>query len=304
MTLRLCFILLLLCSCAGTKKNDTAAFEVCILRGPSAIALAGLITDTATLKGRPLSVKLLDTPEQMQARLVKHEADIAVLPMTAAANLYNKGAGYRLAGCPVWGTLYIVARDSVIREPIGLFGTGTTPDILARYYWETHGLPVTGNTFTYAYPSARETLLALLGGRLQTAVLSEPFASMALKKDSALRIVADLNRPEAGEYGFPQTAVVIRPELSGLLPALDSLLQHSARRAAECPEETIRLLEQAGIFAPGMLSAEGIRRCRLAYRPATEIRRETERFLGLIYRYEPRAVGNRLPGAAFICSQP
>lgn len=304
MTLRLCSILLLLCSCAGTKKNDTAALEVCILRGPSAIALAALVNDTAALKEYKLSVKLLDTPEQMQARLVKHQADIAVLPMTAAANLYNKGTGYRLAGCPVWGTLYIVGRDSAIREPIGLFGAGTTPDILARYYGETHGLPVTGNTFTYAYPSARETLLALLSGRLQTAVLSEPFVSMALKRDTALRIVADLNRPEGEAYGFPQTAVVIRPELSGLLPALDSLLQASARRATEYPEETIRLLEQADIFAPGMLSPEGVRRCRLAYRPAAEIRRETDRFLGLIYRYEPRAIGNRLPDAAFIPERP
>lgn len=304
MPLRLCFILLLFCSCAGTKKNDAFTLEVCILRGPSAIALAGLLNDAGALRGYTLSVKLLDTPEQMQARLVKHEADIAVLPMTAAANLYNKGAGYRLAGCPVWGTLYIIGRDSVIREPAGLFGSGTTPDILARYYWETHGLPVTGNTFTYTYPSARETLLALLTGRLQTAVLSEPFVSMALQKDTALRIVADLNRPESKGYGFPQTAVVIRPELSNLLPAIDSLLQASARRATEYPEETIRLLEQAGIFAPGMLSPEGIRRCRLAYRPAAEIRRETNRFLHLIYRYEPRAIGNRLPDTDFIPERP
>ncbi|MCC8172474.1 MAG: ABC transporter substrate-binding protein [Parabacteroides sp.] len=304
MTLRLCFLLLLLCSCAETKKNDTSTLEVCILRGPSAIALASLTDDTTTLKGYTLSVKLLDSPEQMQARLIKHEADIAVLPMTAAANLYNKGTGYRLAGCPVWGTLYIVGHDSAIQEPTALFGAGTTPDILARYYWETHGLPVTRNTFTYAYPSARETLLALLNRRSQTAVLSEPFVSMALKKDTTLRIVADLNRPEGAGYGFPQTAVIIRPELNGLLPAIDSLLHVSARQAMEYPEKTIRLLERQGVFAPGMLSAEGIRRCRLAYRPATDIRDEVYRFLDLVYRYEPRAVGNRLPDATFIPERP
>ena len=143
----------------------------------------------------------MDSPEQMQALLVKGEADIAVLPMISAANLYNKGIRYPLLGCPIWGTLYLVGRDHIV-PPVYLFGAGTTPDILARYYLEQKG----SYTYDYSFATAREVLLSLQTNKVQTAVLSEPFLSMALEQDSTLQILADLNRPDSLSYGFPQTA--------------------------------------------------------------------------------------------------
>ena len=85
--------------------------HVFVLRGPSAIAFAQWMTETPVIDGKPLSVRIIDSPDLMQAALIKGEADIVVLPMISAANLYNKGIQYHLAGCPIWGTLYLAGRS-------------------------------------------------------------------------------------------------------------------------------------------------------------------------------------------------
>ena len=156
------------------KESAEMIYEVAVLRGPSAIAFAQWMEKEPVLKGKKMQVKVLDSPEQMQALLVKGEADIAVLPMISAANLYNKGVRYPLLGCPIWGTLYLVGRDHIV-PPVYLFGAGTTPDILARYYLEQKG----SYTYDYSFATAREVLLSLQTDKVQTAVLSEPFLSMA-----------------------------------------------------------------------------------------------------------------------------
>ena len=54
--------------------------------------------EAPVIDGKPVSVRIIDSPGLMQAALIKGEADIAVLPMISAANLYNKGIRYHLAG--------------------------------------------------------------------------------------------------------------------------------------------------------------------------------------------------------------
>ena len=292
------FILLLVVwSCKLDSKKEPAEtfYEVAVLRGPSAIAFAQWMEKEPVLKGKKMQVKVLDSPEQMQALLVKGEADIAVLPMISAANLYNKGIRYPLLGCPIWGTLYLVGRNHIV-SPVYLFGAGTTPDILARYYLEQKG----SYAYDYSFATAREVLLSLQTDKVQTAVLSEPFLSMALEQDSTLQILADLNRPDSLSYGFPQTAVVCRESLLALKDSIQTFLDQSCRFTQEKPEEAIRILENRRVFGNRMLSPSTIERCRIRYIPATDCREEVGHFLKLMNHYEPRSTGGRLPDSTFI----
>lgn len=309
MKLYLYFLLMILSACSASPKTDNGEIRMQVLRGPSAVAFALLMDSMYTIDNHPLILNLTDSPEQMQAQLVKGEADIAVLPLISAANLYNKGVDYRLLGCPVWGTLYLVSRqpifDSPADAPIYLFGRGTTPDILTRHYLSKHSLskhPLPGRTpaFNYAFPTAREVMQALLNGNAQTAVLAEPFLSMALRKDTSLHIVANLNRPDEQTDGYPQTALVVSPDMEKYRRTIDRLLAASCRFAVSNPREAIRILEEKGIFPAGMLTPEGVERCMIAYRPACEVRKQIGDFLHIIYEYEPKALGNRMPEASFI----
>lgn len=296
-----CLLLLLLCGCqSGKKENDT--IRVSVLRGPSVIAFAEMIEDVPEIEGKQVSVEIVDSPELMQALLIKNKADIAVLPMINAANLYNKGLKYSLLGCPVWGNLYIVGRKNKEGQPsetetLHIFGAGTTPDILTRYYLQQKGLSYALN---YAFPTPREISQGLLGGQVQTAVLAEPFLSMVLQKDTTLYIQADLNNPDSASPGFAQTAIVYAPSLRDKKPLLDSLLNKSSLFAASQPEKAIGILERRNIFAPGALTPESIERCRIHYLPAEQARESILDFLRIIEQYEPKAIGGKLPDDGFI----
>ena len=163
-------LLFILCCCNSKPKTDAGMIRVSVLRGPSAIAFAHWMKETPVIDGKPLSVRIIDSPDLMQATLIKGEADIAVLPMISAVNLYNKGIRYHLAGCPIWGTLYLVGRsDKGIsgenKSVLHIFGAGTTPDILTRHYLRQHKLNYTLN---YSLTTAHEIMQGLLDVYLRT----------------------------------------------------------------------------------------------------------------------------------------
>lgn len=296
-----CMLLLILCSCHNGKK-ESDVIRVSVLRGPSVIAFAQMLEDSPVIDGKRLSVEVVDSPEIMQALLIKGQADVAALPMINAANLYNKGLKYTLLGCPVWGNLYIVGKGDTMKhssEPptLHIFGAGTTPDILTRYYLKQQGLSYSLN---YSFTTPREIAQGLLSSQIHTAVLAEPFLSVALQKDSTLHILSGLNNPDSNSQGFAQTAIVYAPSLSDKKELLDSLLTASCRFAAEQPEKAIRILESRNIFAPGSLTPASIERCRIEYRTAVEAQKSILDFLKLIGQYEPKAIGGKVPDETFI----
>lgn len=297
----LCLFLAFLCGCAPSKKEDDI-LRISVLRGPSVIAFAKLLEDSPQIDGKQISVDIVDSPEQMQAVLIKGEADLAALPMINAANLYNKGIKYTLSGCPVWGNLYIVGKKvdtdrTKDTRTLYIFAAGTTPDILTRHYLKEQGLSYDLN---YSFATPREIAQGLLSGQIKKAVLAEPFLSTVLHKDSALQIESDLNNPDSSSPGFAQTAIVHSPSLKDQRKQIDSLLTESCQFAVRHPEKAIRILEEKKVFAPGSLTPESIRRCCIRYIPANEAQESIYRFLRLIETYEPKAIGGKLPDNAFL----
>lgn len=296
-------LLLILCffGCHRTQKENSE-IRVSVLRGPSVIAFAKWLENPPEIHGKKIKVEVKDSPDLVQAALIKGETDIAVLPMINAANLYNKGVDIRLAGCPIWGTLYLVEKTSTQKAPLYIFGSGTTPDILARYYLQRHQLDYPLN---YAFSTSGEITQGLLAGKVERAVLGEPFLSVVLRKDTTLRITADLNHPDENDsIGFAQTAIVFTPEMTKYSTALERELQASCQEANQEPDKTIRGLVSQGIFAEGMLTQESIGRCKIQYRSAEEVEENILGFLRLIERYEPKAIGGKLPDAGFILRAP
>lgn len=295
----LLFILILLLT--GCQSSSNKEIRAVVLRGPSVTAFAQWLEQPPVIEGKRVAVTVAESPDIVQAALIKGEADIAVLPTISAANLYNKGVRLEMAGCPIWGTLYLIGRTGSNDSTVHIFGRGTTPDILTRHYLSNEGQQPPLN---YVFQTAGEITQGLMAKKINRAVVSEPFLSIALRKDTTLQIIADLNRAGTSGMGFAQTAIVITPGLSALRDTLNSLLAESCRFANERPEEAIRILEDKKLFAPGMLTPEAIRRCRLDYKSSQEAQAEIDTFLRLIFQYEPKAIGGQLPDARFFTFRP
>lgn len=292
-----CLLMAVLSGCWESRGDD---IRVAVLRGPSAVALADWMERQPRIGGKMIDVIVYDSPEQVQAAMIKGEVGIAVLPMVNAANLYSKDIPYVLAGCPLWGTLYIIGKEPVAR--LHVFGAGTTPDILTREFlkqslWNCQP--------DYSFTTPVEITQAMLIGKVQAAVLSEPFAGMVLQQDTTMRILADLNHPAGDEgKGFAQTAVMIHSSLSDKREAIDHLLTAACLFAGERPEEVIRILEKHRVFAEGMLTPASLERLRTDYIPVAGAEAEIRSFLDVIYRYEPKAIGGQMPDEGFITSVP
>ena len=126
------------------------------------------------------------------------------------------------------------------------------PDILTRYYLGRQRLDYPLN---YAFNTAGEITQGILAGKVNRAVLGEPFLSIALRKDSSLRITADLNHlTDNDTLGFAQTAVVYTPTMEKYRIAFEDALRASCQKAVRYPKETIHSLEEHGIFAQGAVS--------------------------------------------------
>lgn len=300
------FLPILFISCTGDNHPAVAPIRISILKGPSAIAFAHLSDVQTSINNRPLRTDIADSPEIIQARMIKGETDIAVLPMTSAANLYNKGIPYTLLGCPVWGTLFLAGSKDIQDisglkgKTIHLFGAGTTPDILTRHYLSKNNPDYPDISFNYTFGNARDITQALLAHRIETAVISEPFLSLALGRDSSLHVIADLNNPLGDRKGFPQTAILINRKMEPFRAILDSLVNVSCEYAVSHPDSAIHITGKKRFFPPGVLTPESIRRCKIVYYPGREIRKEVSGFLDMIYNHTPKAIGNKLPDAGFI----
>lgn len=285
------FILLfiLLTGCKSPSDNDKA-LQVAVLRGPSAIAFAEWMSqDSPKIDGRIIKIHILDSPEQMQAAIIKGEADIAALPLISAVNLQHKGVPYEMLGCPIWGTLYIVGKDTLnSQQMINVFGSGTTPDILTQYFLRKKHLNCELNR---TLPTSNAMMMSILVGKTKTAVLSEPFVSMLLNKDTTFHIIADLNNQP---FGFPQTAVLCKKQLHSQSATIDSLLHKSCLFANEQPEAAIQILENRGIFKSGMLTPTGIDRCMIYFKTTLEASSDIEQFLGIVRQINPEAIGEQV----------
>jgi len=282
-----------LLACSNVKKQKDE-IKVTVLRGPSSIAFAQWIESPPTINGKKVNISIADSPEQVLSLIVKEDADIAVLPMINAANLYTKKVPYQLLGCPIWGNLYLVGKPEA--GQMHIFGAGTTPDILTRYYIDRNQLSYTLN---YTLGTATEIVRGLLGGKVEASVLGEPFVSMVTRQDHSLRILADLNNPSSSSPGFAETAIMIHQKWAKEKEVVHRLLEATCRFAEEQPEEVIRILEQKEVFPEGILTAEAIERCRIMYLPANRSKDEIISFLQIIYQYEPKALGNQLPDDTF-----
>jgi|GEM_PF-19876 len=281
--------LILLTGCKSPSDKDKA-LQVAVLRGPSAIAFAEWMSqDSPKIDGQTINVQILDSPEQMQAALIKGEADIAALPLISAVNLQHKSIPYETLGYPIWGTLYIVGKDSLSsQQTINLFGSGTTPDILTQYFLRKKHLNCELNR---TLPTSNAIMISILAGKTQTAVLSEPYVSMLLKKDTTFRIIADLNNQP---FGFPQTTVLCKKQLYSHRANIESLLRKSCLFANEQPKAAIQLLENRGVFKSGMLTPEGIDRSMIYFKTTLEASSDVEQFLEIVRQINPEAIGEHI----------
>jgi NitT/TauT family transport system substrate-binding protein len=257
------------------------------------------------------------SPDELRAGLTSGSIRASVVPVQAAANLYNRGFPIRLANVMTNGLLYIASAAEGVAAIPDLAGRsvavpfrGDTPEILFGQLLVHHGLDAEADLdITYA-GTPTEAMQLLLAGRVEAALTSEPATSAAILRGRQagleVRRAIDLQTawgemtgaapvlPQAGlavTGDFLETRGEAVPEILSILEAATvEVLADPAAAAAHA-------IEALGMPAPVL--AASVPHSNLVARPAAEARADIERMLTAMTGPTFEKIAGSLPDDAF-----
>ncbi|MDD3322379.1 MAG: ABC transporter substrate-binding protein [Paludibacter sp.] len=292
------------------KREDT--IKIGVLDGPSAVSFIQLIDKQTYVDSKRIEIIVKSDPLQIQALMMREEIDFSILPTIMAANLYNKGLKYKVAACPIWGTLYLLTNEKGIdinhlsNHKISVFGQASTSDILLRRYLNQKYIK--SCSIDYTHTTNHELAQALKMKTINLAVVSEPLVSILIAQDPSINIVAKINCEDyinsLNKDIFVQTSFLISNKFIANYPALApkvcELYSKSCNFVNEQPEATAKLLVKHN-FSPNIQIAKAsLPLCNIQYVAAFAIQQELTKYLNIFYQFNPKSIGGKIPDKDFI----
>jgi NitT/TauT family transport system substrate-binding protein len=307
-------LLLSLFFCPAPVSAETVeTYTISILKGPSGMAAAWMVKNPPFTSLARVQFILAGGADIVTAKLVSGEIHGAVLPLNTAVKLYNSGIPLRALAVVGNGMVKFLSSDpsmdsieSIRGEKIYIAGQKATPDYLFRFLAEKSGLRAGAEyqpEYSLAYP---EIAAQLAAGRIQAAVLPEPFATQALKLNPRLHQVADLDelwKKSSGLESYPMSLFVIAESIysskSGIVEAIDKAYEASIARTVQEPAESAKLIESLDLGMKAAVAEAAIPKSAYVYRRASDLRRNIESMLSLFLEFDPASIGGKLPDDKF-----
>jgi NitT/TauT family transport system substrate-binding protein len=318
LVIRIALASALAAAASSISGADARPAVVAALKGPSGIGLAWLFESPPSAPGGASArVVAAASADLMTAKLISGEYDVGALPVNVAAKLYNSGIGIRLAAIIGEGMVSFLTSDPSISsvadlrgKTVHVAGQGATPDYVFKKILSAASLdPSKDLRLEYALPYP-EAAAALAAGKISSAILPEPFSTMARSANPGLRSPLDIGSLWAkatGQAGYPMTALVVSDRLAAERPeavaAILKACEDSIRRVVANPEEAAALVEKHDLGLKAAVAAKAIPRSAYVYTGAREARPSIEALLGVFLALAPASVGGRLPDDGFYAAR-
>lgn len=306
-----------LAACGGSTAPDSAAQEdrqVGLSGPPMAETLPLLRLAARRETGRRYGFTPWQSPDQLRALISGGQADAAVLSLTAAATLRVRGLPVRVAALsspPLWivsSAPGLRTLDQLAGQELCLpFGPGEFPDLLLRALAGRMGVAPLPRHAGGGF----EVVNLLLAGRARHAFLSEPAASLALRKAKSAGgiLFKAVDVHAAWAAAFPESPALAHGAfalIGGTWSGADERASirrsyvEEARAVADAPQTATALAEQlypdlARTAEDGVVPGSHL---RVHLGAAAE---EGARFLlARLLERSPQAFGGALPDADFL----
>lgn len=303
----------LLSSCDNSSKKSENTYTLASLKGPSSIGLLPLIDSINNVENPSLEITISPEPLQVRKMMLEGTADFAILPSTTAALLYNKGLDYQLIAIPIWGTLSLCGTDESINDwsdlknkKVYLMAKGMTPDVLFRYLLKENDLqPYEDVELDYRFPTHIDLANAVIAGRADMAVLSEPYLSLALLKNNNLKRIFDLGDKwyELKKIPIAETALLCKKELLEKNPEfVEKLLKiysKSTDWVNDNLEESASLAVKYGIVPDSVAALNSIPHSNLKLRLTKDVKDLVKQYLNVFYEMDSVIIGGKMPDEEF-----
>ncbi|MFH2113170.1 MAG: ABC transporter substrate-binding protein [Spirochaetota bacterium] len=291
-----------------------AVIRLGAIKGPSGIGMIHLLENPPILPGGDtIAIELVGSADAIVSKLLSGELDAAVLPVNLAAKLYNSGIDYRLAAIVGNGMVKVITTDpSVVgladlsRRPVHVAGQASTPEFLLRAILDHQGLSGDAAPILVFNLPIPEISASIIAGRIDLAVVPEPFASMILAGNSSAREAFSLNtlwKKATGLDDYPMTAFVVKAATARDRPAsVQSLMaayQDSIAMMLADPQTAGVLAEKFGIGLKAAVATKAIPLSNYVFLDASSARPMVEGLLKEFLDSAPVSVGGKLPDEGF-----
>jgi NitT/TauT family transport system substrate-binding protein len=249
-------------------------------------------------------------------KLLNGDIDIGILPPNVAAKIHSKSPNsIEVASVVGNGMLSIITRDTAVSrledlsgKTVYVAGQGSTPEYVMRTLLARKGIREGSIRLDYSIPY-QEIAPSLLSGKIQYALVPEPFATVAIMAGGGVNPVrrAILLRDAWKDAGlgeeFPMTLCVVRKAYAARNPEAVTRFLAAYRASVEWtvahPVEAGSLVEAQGLGLKADVAARAIPSCNFVWIDAKDARKGIEALLGVFLEYAPESVGGTLPDGGF-----
>jgi NitT/TauT family transport system substrate-binding protein len=255
---------------------------------------------------------LLAAPDELTAKVISGEVQIATVPANMAAILYNKTEqGIQAASINTLGNLFVLTNGADIQkiedlagQKIYISGQGATPEYATRYLLDKAGI---ADDVEIEFISEHSELATLLmAGEAQIAVLPEPFVSTVTLKSEEVTVA--LNLKEVWEELSPDsmlamTCLIVNKEFAKANPeAVEKFLkayEGSINYVNTNQDEAAQKMAELEIIGSAEIAKSAIPNCAIVYLDAHENKDALDKYFDVLFEFNPAAVGGSLPDEAF-----
>ena len=300
----------LMAGCA--KKKDDTVVRIGSLKGPTTIGIVNLM-DKAS-KGESegnYEFTMAAAADEITAKVVSGDLDIALVPANLASVLYNKTQGGVTAiDINTLGVLYCVTGDTSITSVKDLAGKtvittgqGATPEYSLRYLLDQNGIA----DCTIEFKSeATEVAAVLAEDPTQIAVLPQPFVTVACAQNEAIApafALEDEWQTLTNGLGMVTGVTIVRNDFLKEHPAAVSTFisehQVSVNAANSDLDTTAALVVANDIIGKEPIAKKAIPSCNVVCITGDSLKTNLSAYLEVLYNYDAKSVGGNLPGEDF-----
>jgi len=300
LTIAILASVILLSQLSGAAGLAASKPRIVALNGVTGLGLAQLFGSGA------YEIEVGKAADVAIARLTTGAAEAAALPVSTAALIRNKGVPVVMAAITNYGSLYVVSKGNKglydqAASSIGVPGKGTMPDVVLAMLLADKKASSAGVQY-YASPVELANLLA--AGKVEAAILPEPWVSQVLASDAALKITSDIQAEWKALFGFdyPLSCVVMsesfvkeRPEDAKKMLAD---IKASVAWVKANPEKASAIAE-ANLSMGSAATVAAVPRCNFEYLDGSKAKSATAQFYGKVLQSVPAMIGGKLPDEAF-----
>lgn len=299
---------------SGSEAERTT-IRVAGMKGPTTMGMVKLMEQAeAGETQHSYEVSVYGAADEVNAKLMNGEIDVAALPANVASVLFNRTDGdVQVAAINTLGVLYVVEIGDSVKsiedlrgKTIYTTGKGQTPEFVLNYLLRENGIdPEKDVTIEYK-SEATEVSATLLAEGSGIAVLPQPYATAVQAQNADVRTALDLtaewNKLDT-DSALVTGVLVVRTEFAQQNPEAFAAFLEEYEASIDWVNantaEAAELVAQYGIVEKAAIAEKALPLCNITYVAGTEMKTMLEGYLQVLYDQSPETVGGAMPGDGF-----